>query len=446
MSDVFVRKIVDNYSSDDVLLIKSALKYADFHHKGQFRKSGEPYIIHPVSVAFMLCDLNADANTICAALLHDIIEDTEVTYNDLKTTFNEDIANLVDGVTKIKNNEHSSKEEEKAKYIRKLTTSILSDVRIMIIKLMDRLHNMETLNYQSPSKQIKIAKETLDIYVPIAHYLGIYKIRFLLEDLSFKYLDETNYNLINKIRENIVLEGNVLLDSMIEILKKELALYKIDAILEKNTKNIYGIHKRLLHGTNIKDISDILRVKVITNNFIECYQVLGIIHKIFRPVNGRFKDYISNPKTNRYQSLHTTVYTPKNQLVQFQIRTKEMNDVNQYGIITAWFNNESKNDIIRYLFNNYPFVSVLKDINELYKDDLEFMEKLEHEVLKEKVYIVIGNGNILELPVGFTLIDLCNKLGISDVKVQVNNEDKDLDYILKSNDFVSFTRNKVKRK
>ena len=442
----FLNKLVNNYNEKELNLIKKALFFACDKHKGQFRKSGEPFIIHPIAVASMLVDLKADVNTICAALLHDTIEDTDTTKEEIINEFNEDIANLVDGVTKFKDDGITSIEERKAQYIRKITTSIFSDVRVVIIKLMDRVHNMMTLEYQKREKQIKIAKETLDIYVPIAYYLGIYKVRFLLEDLSFKYLDLNKYQEIENLRDEIIIEGNNILDEMIEEIKKQISKYKIDCIFEKNTKNIYGIYKRIRNGANIFDISDILRIKIITTNLIDCYHVLGIIHSLFHPINSKFKDYISNPKTNKYQAIHTTVYTKLNRLVQLQIRTKEMNNIDQYGIVNEWINGEKNADITSYLCNNFPFISVLREINKDYQDDLEFMNKLEHDVLKEKVYIIIGNGNVLELPIGSTLNDLCIKLGVESNRLMVNNKEQELDYVLKNNDYISFTKRMVKKK
>ena len=443
---IFLNELIGNYKEKELQLIKKALLFANEKHSGQVRKSGEPYIIHPIAVASMLVKLKADADTVCAALLHDVIEDTDTTKEEISYIFNPDIAELVDGVTKIKNNEHSSKEEKKAAYIRKVTTSILKDVRIIIIKLMDRLHNMQTLEYQNHDKQVKIAKETLDVYVPIAYYLGIYKIRFLLEDLSFKYLDLDNYKKIENMRDNIIEECNPLMLDMISLMNLELVNCNINASFEKSTKNIYGIYKRIKNGSNILDISDILRVKIIVSNLMECYQVLGIVHKLFHPVHNKFKDYISTPKTNKYQSIHTTVYTNSNYLVQLQIRTNDMNDVNQYGIINAWLNGEENSNISDYLCNNFPFLSVLKEINENYQNDMEFMGKLQHDILKDRVYITIGNGNVLELPCGYTLKDLCYKLGVDGSRLLVNNEKEDFNYVLKSNDFISFSKSKVKKK
>ena len=441
----FLEKVKENYNKIDFLLIEKALFYADLKHKGQYRKSGEEYITHPLMVASMLIDLRASANTICAGLLHDVIEDTDTKKEEIQEEFNLDIANLVEAVTKIKNNDHSTKEEAKALYIRKLTTSILKDIRVIVIKLIDRLHNMQTLKYQSLENQKKIANETLELYVPIAYYLGIYKVRFLLEDLSFKFLNNDLYNKIKDSRELIIESGSGILDNMILSLKENFNKYGIDAEFIKDTKNIYGIYKRINNGTKLEEISDLLRIKIIVNDLLECYKVLGISHSIFKPVNGKFKDYISNPKTNKYQSLHTTVYTNTNLLAQLQIRTKEMNEVDTFGIINAWYKKENDINIQKYLYDNFPFISVLKDINDNYDDDLEFMEKLRHDILKERVYITIGNGNIVELPYGSTINDLCRKLGIVSDELMINNEEKEENYVLKNNDVISFSKVKVKK-
>ena len=259
-------------------------------------------------------------------------------------------------------------------------------------------------------------------------------------------MDLNKYQEIENIRDEIIIEGNTILDEMIDLIKEQIAKYRIDCTFEKNTKNIYGIYKRIKNGANIFDISDILRIKIITTNLIDCYRVLGIVHSLFHPINNKFKDYISNPKTNKYQALHTTVYTNLNRLVQLQIRTKEMNDIDQYGIVNEWINGEKNPDITSYLCSNFPFISVLREINKDYKNDLEFMDKLEHDVLKEKVYIIIGNGNVLELPIGSTLNDLCLKLGVESNRLMVNNNEQEIDYVLKNNDYISFTKRKVKKK
>lgn len=441
----FLKKSLLKYNEKDFLLIKKALFYAMEKHKGQFRKSGEEYIVHPIAVASMLIDLEASANTVCAGLLHDIIEDTDTKKEDIMQEFNLDIANLVEAVTKIKNKDQFTKEEEKALYIRKVTTSILTDIRVIIIKLIDRLHNIQTLEYKSRESQIRIANETLELYVPIAYYLGIYKLRFLLEDLSFKYLNNELYNKIGETRKSIIDNYGYLLDDMIDLIRKEFTKYCIKAEFTKDTKNIYGIYKRINNGTKLEEIGDLLRIKIIVNDVMECYKVLGIIHSIFKPVNGKFKDYISNPKTNKYQSLHTTVYTNTNLLAQIQIRTKEMNKIDTLGIINAWYKKEDAGDIKKYLYDNFPFIAVLKEIDDHYPNDLEFMEKLRYDILKERIYIVIGNGNIMELPYGSTINDLCRKLGICGKNLIINNEEKEGTYILKNNDFVSLEKVKVKK-
>lgn len=443
--DDFLTNIVNIYNEEELKLIKKALIYADNKHSGQMRKSGEPYIIHPIAVADKLVSFNADCNIVCAALLHDVLEDTNTSKEELKQEFNNDIAYLVDGVTKFKDDGVSSKQELKEQYIRKVTTSILSDVRVIIIKLMDRLHNMETLNYQSRDKQKKIAKETLEIYVPLAYYLGMYQIRFLLEDLAFKYLNPVIYKKIESKRNDIIKDGSNLLDEITSIISDEIKKNEIDANLEKNTKNVYGIYKRMKKGTSINNVSDILRIKIIVNNLSDCYKVLGIVHTLFHPINNRFKDYISNPKTNKYQSLHTTIFTGNNYFVQIQIRTKEMDDIDQYGILSEWLKRKENSDITKYLWREFPFISLLNEINNNYPDDFTFMEKLNNKILKEKIYVTIGNGNIIEIPKDFTLRDLGNHLNVDASRLLVNNDEKNMMYVLRNNDHISTTKGKVKK-
>lgn len=444
-SNDFLKDVVKYYNNEEVALIKKSLVFANERHSGQTRKSGAPYIVHPLTVAHILLEAKADANTICAALLHDVLEDTNTPKEEIACKFNEDIAHLVEGVTNIKNSAHSSIEEERAGYLRKLTTSIFEDVRIIIIKLIDRLHNMQTLDYQSVENQQKVAKETLEVYVPIAHYLGIYKIRFLLEDLSFKYLERKAYNECKHLKEEIASDSRCLLDEMVASFKEKLTTYNIKVKIETDIKNIYGIYKQTINNEK-NDKSDLLKIRIIVNNLAECYQVLGVVHSLSKPVDSKFKDYISNPKTNRYQAIHTTVYTTDDKLVQVQILTKEMHKVNTFGIMTAWNDEEKRNNIQRYLMMNFPFVKVLREINSFYPNNLDFMKKLQHDVLKEKIYVIIGNGNIMELPSDTTLDDLCKKLDVSYERLLINNEIKPIDYVLENNDVISAINVKVKKK
>ena len=305
LNDLLVK--LEEYNKEEVEIVKKAYEYADNLHSGQKRQSGEPYISHPLNVAYILAEMHADRDTICAGLLHDTLEDTNITKEDIAHDFNQNIANLVDGVTKLSKMNFSSKQDQNYANTRKIITGITEDVRIIIIKLADRLHNMRTLQFKSEFKQKENALETMEIFVPLAYYIGAYRIKSELEDLSLRYLKPDMYKRIE--------ERKLKLEEKSEASLKEM-LYKIQTLLNDNnipneikvrTKNIYGIYKRLNEGHKLSDIHDLLALKIMVESIANCYYTLGMIHKEYHPINDKFKDYICNPKTNMYQSLHTTV-------------------------------------------------------------------------------------------------------------------------------------------
>ena len=333
---------VARYDLSSSEMIKKAYDFADSEHQGQFRQSGEAYITHPLNVALILADMYADADTICAGLLHDTLEDTNATKEEIAELFNRDVANLVDGVTKLAKMNFSSKEEQNLANTRKIITSITSDVRIIIIKLADRLHNMRTLGFKSEFKQKENALETMEIFVPLAYYIGAYQIKSELEDLSLRYLQPDIYKRIDEQKKIVEESSKPCIAEIVCKIKKLLDDKNIPNDLKVRTKNIYGIYKRLKEGHKLSDIHDLIALKLLVDSIENCYQTLYLVHSAYHPINERFKDYICNPKTNMYQSLHTTIFGPDDRLVQTQIRTFDMDKTATYGL-TAYWNSEKGN-------------------------------------------------------------------------------------------------------
>ena len=445
MNNITLKNLLDvlkEYNPDEVEIIKKAYNYADELHKGQMRQSGDPYISHPLNVAYILAEMHADKDTICAGILHDTLEDKYITKEDISHDFNQNIANLVDGVTKLSKMNFSSKQDQNYANTRKIITGITEDVRIIIIKLADRLHNMRTLQFKSEFKQKENALETMEIFVPLAYYIGAYRIKSELEDLSLQYLKPDMYKRIE--------EKKLKLEETSDSCLKEI-LYKIQTLLnDRNipnkikvrTKNIYGIYKRLNEGHKLSDIHDLLALKIMVDEVENCYRTLGIIHQEYHPINDKFKDYICNPKTNMYKSLHTTVFGPDDRLVQTQIRTFDMDRVASFGLTAYW--NEQKGNA-RYLMQEdlkqkFQFFKSLTEINSMFGDNQQFVNQVKNELFSDKVYVYTTNGDIIELPKGATVIDFAYKIhtdiGSTMVGVFVNDEYVPVDYVLKNKDRV----------
>ena len=430
------------YNPEEVEVVTKAYEYAKELHNGQMRQSGEPYISHPLNVAYILTEMHADRDTICAGLLHDTLEDTNTTKEDIAHEFNQNIANLVDGVTKISKLNFSSKQDQNMANTRKIITGITEDVRIIIIKLADRLHNMRTLGFKSEFKQKENALETMEIFVPLAYYIGAYRIKSELEDLSLRYLKPDMYKRIE--------ERKLKLEETSAASLKEM-LYKIQTLLECNnipneikvrTKNIYGIYKRLNEGHKLSDIHDLLALKIMVDNIANCYYTLGIIHKEYHPINDKFKDYICNPKTNMYRSLHTTVFGPDDRLVQTQIRTFNMDKVASFGLTAYWDEQKGKaRDVMQEdLKQKFQFFKSLTEINSMFGDNQQFVNQVKCELFADKVYVYTTKGDIIELPKGSTPIDFAYKIhtdiGNTMVGAFVNDEYVQVDYILQNKDRV----------
>ena len=422
--------------------ISKAYQYASSLHEGQYRQSGEAYISHPLNVAYILADMHADKDTICAGLLHDTLEDTKITKEDIISDFNEDIANLVDGVTKLSKMNFSSKKEQNLANTRKIITGLTEDVRIIIIKLADRLHNMRTLQYKSEFKQKENALETMEIFVPLAYYIGAYRIKSELEDLSLRYLKPEMYKRIEEKKIKIEEDSNACLQEMLLKIETILAKKEIPNEIKIRTKNIYGIYKRLSQGHKLSDIHDLFALKIMVDEVENCYRTLGLVHQEYHPINDKFKDYICNPKTNMYKSLHTTVFGLEDRLVQTQIRTFNMDKIASFGL-TAYWELEQKN--ARRIMQNdlkdkYQFFKSLVEINTMFGDNQEFVRQVKMELFQDRIYVYTPKGEIIELPKGATPIDFAYKvhtnLGNTMVGAFVNEEYVPIDCPLSNKDRV----------
>ncbi len=435
--------LLTDYSEKDKKMIREAYTCASLLHKGQYRQSGEEYIIHPLNVAIILAELHADRDTICAGLLHDVIEDTEATKKYIAYHFNEDIANLVDGVTKLAKMNFSTKEELNNANMRKIITSIREDVRIIIIKLADRLHNMRTLQYKSVYKQQENSLETMHLFVPLAYYIGAYRIKSELEDLSLQYLKPNEYCDTLTIQRELEKEKMPILLDMQNEIHNKLNEYNIENDIKIRLKNVYGIYKYLYEQhQKLTNIHDLFSLKIMVNESLDCYKSLGIIHSIYHPVPKRFKDYIAIPKTNLYQSLHTTVFGPNNLLVQNQIRTYEMDMIASFGL-PSYFKIKNGNTRVimqEELKNKFQFYKSLVDIDNKFSNNAEFIREVEKELFTEKVYVYTPKGEIIELPKGATVVDFAyrihSEIGNTMIGAIVNDEPVKNDYILQDNDRV----------
>ncbi|EHK2344394.1 RelA/SpoT family protein [Clostridium perfringens] len=444
MLEELISKIKANGNNVDIDLVKKAYDLAFEAHKEQKRESGEPYIIHPISVAMILADMGMDTNTIVAGLLHDVIEDTDYTYEDISNIFNVEVANLVDGVTKLGKIKYKSKEEQQADNVRKMLLAMAKDIRVIIIKLADRLHNMRTLKYMKPEKQKKKAQETLDIFAPLAHRLGISKIKWELEDLCLRYIHpEEYYDLVNMIAEKRV-EREKFISRIIEELKENLDKANIDSDIEGRPKHFYSIYRKMVNKhKSIEQIFDLTAIRILVNTVKDCYAVLGIVHTIYKPIPGRFKDYIAMPKPNMYQSLHTTVIGSEGKTFEIQIRTFEMHRTAEYGIAAHWKykSGVTGTDSKDMTFENK--LTWLRDILEWQKeavDATEFMEGFKLDLFSDEIFVFTPKGVVINLPAGATPIDFAYKIhtdiGNKCIGAKVNGKIVTLDYKLKTGEIV----------
>ena len=444
-----LKQKLDSYLNHDELKeIEIAYEYAKEKHKGQFRKTGEPYVIHPLQVAYILTSIKADKETIIAALLHDTIEDTETSKKDIEDKFGENVARLVDGVTKINNINVSTDNEYLTSYYKKIIVGMSEDVRVIIIKLADRLHNMRTLYALPHEKQKKKAKETLEILAPIAHRLGMNKIKSELEELSLKYLKPEAYNdvveKLNKTKSEREEYVKKMMDEVSELLNKNGIKHEIKG----RAKSIYSIYKKLDKGRSFNDIYDLLAIRILVEKEQECYLALGLIHSKYKPIPKRFKDYIAMPKTNLYQTLHTTVIGLEGNFFEIQIRTYDMDEIAENGIASHWAYKEQKNAAVEMQNITEQKLQFYKSIIELKEDKLtneDFMDKVKNEVLNNNIYVYTPKGDVIELPKGSTPIDFAYKIhsavGDKLTGAIVNNSMVPLTYELNNTDVVKVITN-----
>ncbi|HBV50812.1 MAG TPA: (p)ppGpp synthetase [Clostridiales bacterium] len=426
----------------DLTMLEKAFALASEKHKDQKRKSGEPFIIHPVAVATMLAEMDMDMPSVIAGMLHDVVEDTSVTIEEIREIFGDEIAYLVDGVTKLKRIPTSTKEELQNENLRKMFLSMASDIRVIVIKLVDRLHNMRTLQYVNTDAQITKARETLEIYTPLAHRLGMTKIKWELEDLCFKYLEPEAYNsLVTQITQRRD-QQEAYIKKVLDAIRIRLDEAGIKAFLDGRPKHFYSIHKKMIaQNKALNQIYDLLAIRVIVDTVQECYTVLGIIHEMYTPMPGRFKDYIAMPKPNMYQSLHTTLIGPDGQPFEAQIRTWEMHKTAEIGIAAHWkYKEGGKNGKTSDYDGKLEWVRNLLDNQREVEDPDEFVETFKMDLFTDEVFVFTPKGDVKCLPKGSTPIDFAyaihSAVGNRMIGAKVNGEIKPLNYKLCTGDFV----------
>ena len=439
---------VHSYLGDDECdQIMKAFTLADKAHEGQFRASGEPYIMHPLAVAEILAHLQIDHITLIAALLHDVVEDTEYTKEDIEKLFGAEVAFLVDGVTKLNQFQYETKEDRQMENYRKMILAMAKDVRVVVIKLGDRLHNMRTLKHMRSDKQKRIAKETLEIFAPLAHRLGIFNVKWELEDLSFRYLEpDKYYDLVDQMKQKRQAREDIVNDTM-EQLTKALGEAGIKADIKGRPKHFYSIYKKMKKDNrDLSQIYDLLAVRVIVDTVPDCYAVLGIAHSIWKPLPYRFKDYISMPKSNMYQSLHTTVIGTMGQPVEIQIRTWEMHRVSEYGVAAHWRYKEGNKGADKEFDQKVAWLRQVLEWQDT-SNPKELVNALKLDVFSGEVFVFTPKGDVVKLPIGSVPLDFAYRVhtdvGHRCVGAKVNGKIVPLDYTLQNGDIVDIITSKT---
>ncbi|HML38491.1 MAG TPA: bifunctional (p)ppGpp synthetase/guanosine-3',5'-bis(diphosphate) 3'-pyrophosphohydrolase [Bacillota bacterium] len=437
--EVFLNDLLKVNPNINVELIERAYKKAESYHEGQLRKSGEPYLVHPIEVAKILAELGMDENTIVAGLLHDTVEDTSYSEEALKADFGEEVALLVDGVTKLGTLVYESKEERQAENLRKMFLAMSKDIRVLIIKLSDRLHNLRTINYMDEDQIREKCKETLEIYAPLASRLGIYAMKFELEDIALKYLDpEAYYDLVSQVKTKKKQREDYI-NKVISEIKESLDDLNIHYDITGRSKHFYSIYRKMKYqNKQLEEIFDLTAIRIIVDTVKDCYAVLGVVHTMWKPIPGRFKDYIAMPKPNRYQSLHTTVIGDNGEPFEIQIRTYEMHRIAEYGIAAHWkykegVSEDKEEGKLAWLRQTLEWQ---KDLN----DPREFMETLKVDLFSNQVFVFTPKGDVIELPAGSTPLDFAFKIhsaiGVKCIGAKVNGKMVPIDHTLKNGNIV----------
>ncbi|MCR4665778.1 MAG: bifunctional (p)ppGpp synthetase/guanosine-3',5'-bis(diphosphate) 3'-pyrophosphohydrolase [Desulfovibrio sp.] len=439
-----IQDIITTYQSKnpgaDPELIRKAYVFASAYHEGQTRLSGEPYLSHPLAVANTLARMGFDAPTIAAGLLHDTVEDTKAGIEDIDSEFGEEVADIVDGVTKISTITFENREEAQAENIRKMILAMSHDMRVLMVKLADRLHNMSTLDFQKTYKRQRIARETMDIYAPLANRLGLYILKRDLEDLSFKYLQPDIYNQIcTWLEKHQVVEKNII-DNVVGMIRNLLGLNKVEGYVYGRIKHKYSIYKKMQsQSLTLDEMHDIMAFRVLVKDIRDCYAVLGLVHSQWKPVHGRFKDYISMPKANGYQSLHTTVIGPEAERIEIQIRTEEMHRQAEHGIAAHWLYKE-KGRVNSKDLEQFTWLREIFERQGGESDSKEFMQSLKMDLFKDEVYVYTPAGDVKELPEGATPLDFAfqihSKVGTHCAGAKINDRLMPLNTVLKNGDLV----------
>ena len=439
--EALIKRIRSYYPQVDEALVRHAYDYSARMHRGQKRMSGEPYVIHPLNVALIIAQLKLDVPSIVTGLLHDVVEDTSVPLSEIQTLFGREVATLVDGVTKVSKITFQSREEKQAENFRKMIIAMAQDIRVVLIKLADRLHNMRTLDHLAPDRQVEISRETIEIYAPLAHRMGIYWLKSELEDAALRYVDPAGYQMLKAFVAKTRVEREAYIQAVIQILSQRLAESGVKAQVTGRPKHFYSIYTKMQNeGLAFEEIYDVVAFRIIVESVRECYEALGVVHANWKPVPGRFKDYIALPKVNMYQSLHTTVIGPRGQRMEVQIRSHEMHRVAEEGIAAHWSYKEGNGDSTAQQTERFAWLRRLIEWQQNVKDPQEFLSTVKEDLFPEEVFVFTPKGDVLDFPRGATIVDFAyrihSQVGTHLVGARVNGRMVPLRYKLESGDTI----------